>query len=349
MAFAKTLKDQKLNIFCDYCFKNTTLETYYRCEDCRFDACEICFFAELETNNHKKLHRFRVVSNLESYAELGDWRIIDELLLLDGLLSYGFGNFEDISKILPGKSENEVKRHFYELMGIADNEEDEKYFETVPKSNPNDSFIASFMPKRREFDSEILNEYEGLIEELASDEDDKELEKELKRYLFNNYRVVLHRRKIWRNFIFDRNLLDVKHPLAREKTDVGDIGGKYKWLSQFISKRDFNVFIAGLVREKQMRDALAKHPEFFVLQNENLINNSMNLSENEFKLCNQLRLATGIYTKIKKMAIERYLGRLPLKAPLLDLFQRDEYPRAMILYKWFLDHRIVIEDQVELE
>lgn len=344
MAFAKTLKEQKLNIFCDYCFRNITLQTYYRCEDCKFDSCEVCFFQELETDSHKKTHKFRTVSDLEACPDSANWSIIDELLLLDGLISYGFGNFEDISKILPAKDENEVKRHFYELVGVADNEEGEKTFETIPKSNPNDSFVASFMSKRKEFDSEILNEYEALIENLVFEEDDSELDTEYKRHLLTNYKTVLKRRKVWRNFIFDRNLTDIEYYLAKENTDVNETVGKLKWLAQFISKNDFNVFIAGLVRERRLKESLSRTSELLSIQSEALMNNIANLSEKETKLCIQLKLAPELYTKLKKMAIERYLARLPLKEALLNLFRNEDYEKVMLLYKWFLDQSIVIED-----
>lgn len=149
MAFAKTLREQKINIFCDYCFRIIALEAYFRCEDCIFDSREACFIQELETDIHKKTHKFRIVSRLEECSVSDKWRIIDELLLLDGLISYGSGNFDDISKIFPSKNENDVRKHFYMLINIVDDEEGEKRCETTPKSNPNDSYVASFISKRK--------------------------------------------------------------------------------------------------------------------------------------------------------------------------------------------------------
>jgi len=303
----------------------------------------MCFFSELETDIHKRFHKFRIVSNLEAYTHSSEWRMIDELLVLDGILSYGFGNFADISKILPGKSEIDVKRHFHALVGIVDNEEGEKAFDSVPKSNPNDSFVASYMSQRREFDSEILNEYEASIENLIEEDSDSDLEIEFKRHLISNFRTVLRRRKIWRRFIFDRGLTSIERLLKMEKTDIGDIAAKYRWLAQFISKGDFNVFIAGLVREKRLRDQLSKTPEFFTVNSENMRNNHVNLSEKELQLCKRLNLAPGLYTKLKKMAIEMYILRMPLKDALFDIFQAEDHDRVMLLYKWFSDQHIIIE------
>lgn len=343
MAFAKTLKEQKLNIFCDYCFRNITSETYFRCEDCRFDGCIVCFSSNVETDVHKNIHKFRIISNLETVVTDDGWRMIDELLLLDGIISYGFGNFDDISKILPEKNESEVRRHFFELVEIKDNTDKEKIHMVVSKSNPNDSLIASFMSKRKEFDSEILNEYESLIENLVFEDDDSDIETSFKRHLLESYRIVLKRRKIWRSFIFDRNLTDIDHFRSKEKTDVYEIGLKYRWLLQFLSKKDFNVFIAGIVREKRLKEMLSKNPTFSIINIDKLNDNSKLLSTDECMFCKKLNIDPDLYIKIKKSALEKYIGKQSLKQYLFDIFHHEDVERVHILYQWFLKQGIVYE------
>ncbi|KAM0681255.1 hypothetical protein GINT2_000453 [Glugoides intestinalis] len=343
MAFAKTLKEHRLNIFCDYCFRNITLQTYFRCEACRFDYCTTCFSLNIQTAVHNKSHNFRIVSNLEAEVDQSGWRIIDELLLLDGMISYGFGNFDDIATILSHKSVEEIKKHFFSLVDIKDNDDGEVKCINVPRSNPNDSFVASFMSKRKEFDSEILNEYENLIDNLQFEEDSSETETELKMHLLSNYKTVLLRRKLWRSFILDRNLVDIEHFKQKEKTDVGENASKYKWLAQFISKHDFNLFIAGLVREKRLKDALTKHSDIYSIQQDKLITNGKWLSEKEHQLCKRLCIEVSSYIKLKRMAIEWYIARLPIKEAFFALFEKEDYPRATILYNWFAHQEIVHE------
>lgn len=157
------------------------------------------------------------------------WRLIDELLLLDGVLSFGFDNFEDISKVLNFKEEAEIKSHLY--------------------SNPNDSCVASFMSKREEFDSLILNDYETLIDDLVFEDDDSELEIEFKKFLVENYRTVLMRREIWKEFILDRKFTEMVKLKAKENSELEEAIFKKKWIAQYLSKNDFNVFIAGLAIE----------------------------------------------------------------------------------------------------
>lgn len=344
MAFAKTLKERQLSIYCDFCFRNITLDTYFRCEDCRFDSCLMCFFAEIETAEHKSSHSFRVVSNLTKQLLYDGWRLIDELLLIDGMITYGFGNFDDVSKIIVSKTETDVRRHFFGLINVNDDEDGEVMLAEVPKSNPNDSFVLSYMSKRKEFDSEILNEYESLIETLRFEEDDTEPELEFKRHLLYHYKTVLKRRKIWRNFVLGRNLIDVSQLKAKDHLELGEVASKLKWTAQFLSKNDFNILISGLLKEKKLKHALSVHPLFSVINENKLLDNSKFLSDKEKELCEKLKIAQPIYIKLKKMALEYYMQKKPLIGPFLKLFSDTERTRAMTLYKWFADQKIVIAE-----
>lgn len=343
MTFAKTLKDQKVVIFCDFCFRNITTQTYFRCEDCRFDSCALCVFSEIETDVHRKFHKYRIVSNLEKNTDGSDWRLIDELLLLDGIISFGFDNFEDISKLLKPKTETEIKAHLYNIIGIEDNTKDEIEYSTIPKSNPNDSCVASFMSKRKEFDSEILNEYETLIEDLVFEEDDSDLEIEFKKFLLENYRTVLQRRKAWRNFILSRNLTNVVKLKAKENQEISEAIHRKKWLSQYLSRQDFNTFIAGIAVENRLKAQILKHPGMQEIQEDSLLDNSKLLSKKEIELCSTLNVPHQVYSKLKRLAFEMFTLKWPLKNAFFELFSPDEYPRARIIYKWFVDQNIVFE------
>lgn len=343
MAFAKTLQDQKLVIFCDYCFRNITKQTYFRCEDCKFDSCASCAFHQIETNIHRKFHRFRVVSNLDKSFNSSGWRLIDELLLIDGIISFGFDNFEDIAKLLKPKTEIEIKDHLYDIIGIIDDKSNESSNMVVQKSNPNDSCVASYMSKRKEFDSEILNEYESLIEDLVFEENDTELETEFKRFLLENYRTVLKRRKIWRSFILDRNLMNIMNLKSKETTEIGEAISKKKWIAQYFSKTDFNIFIAGLAIENNLKSQILKHPGMQEIQEDKLQDNSGLLSNKESKFCTDLNIPIAVYSKLKKLAFEMYILKLPLKNTFFELFSSEDSLRAKIIYKWFLDQNIVIE------
>lgn len=340
MAFAKTLKEKKLSIYCDHCFKDITLETYIRCEDCFFDSCSNCFIEEATTDKHTLDHSFRVISNLNTFMHI-NWRIIDILLLIDGAVTYGFGNFDDISKILM-KSPDEVRRYFYKLIKLNDDEENESIVEKS-KSNPNDSFVLSYMSKRKELDSEILNEYENAIENLQIEPENTDLEIEYKRHMLMNYKNVLKRRKIWRNFLFDRNLIDVKPLLAKDAGLMGEAVTKIKWISQFLSKKDFNVFVDGLVKEKELKASLARYPYISSINEAKLMDNTKLLSKKEHYLCNALNLDSKTYVKLKKMALEFYVLKKPLNEHFFDLFLEQDKERAYVIYKWFKDQNVVIE------
>lgn len=344
MAFAKTLKERRLCIYCDFCFRNVTLDTYFRCEDCTSDSCLMCFFDDVKTTEHNSSHRFRIVSNLSIPLIYGDWMLIDELLLIDGMITYGFGNFDDISRIMSSKTEADVRRHFFNLVDVHDNEEGEVTLAEVPKSNPNDSYVLSYMSKRGEFDSEILNEYESLIETLRFEDDDTDLEYEFKRHMLHHYKTVLRRRKIWRSFVLGRGLTEVKQLKAKDRSEIEEVASKVKWTAQFLSKSDFNIFVAGLLREKQLKHALSVHPLISVIDESRLLDNTKLLSYRERELCRRLKMARPIYIKLKKMALEYYIQKKSLREPFLRLFSDTERTRAMILYKWFVDQEIVITE-----
>lgn len=344
MAFAKTLKDLRPVIFCDFCFRKITNQTYFRCEDCKFDSCASCSFLQIETDLHKKNHRYRVVSNLEQTIDSSGWRLIDELLLLDGVISFGFDNFEDISKLLQPRTESEIKVHLYDIIGVIDDARNEISYPIIPKSNPNDSCVASFMSKRKEFDSEILNEYEALIEDLVFEENDSELEVEFKRFLLENYRNVLRRRKVWRTFILDRNLVDIIKLKSKETLEIGDAIHKKKWLAQYLSKSDFNIFLAGLAIENKLKSQILKHPGMQEIQEDRLQDNSKLFSNKEIEFCNALNIPMAIYSKLKKLAFELFTLKLPLRNSFFELFAPEDYQRARIIYRWFVDQKIVIEE-----
>jgi len=343
MAIAKTLKERKLTIYCDYCFANITLTTYFRCEDCRFDSCPECFFFQIETEEHKIDHRFRVVSNLEKTVFSEGWRLIDELLLLNGLMTYGFDNFDDVSKILAPKTEFETRQHFFELMGIEDDQHGERPSgDVVLKSNPNDSFVLSYMSKRREFDSELLNEYEANIENLDLNQDEGDTENLVYRHMLNNYKNVRKRRTIWRNFIFDRNLVDVKG--FKEAARPGEFSSRYRWLLQFLSMSDYTLFISGLQREKDLKKSLSSFPALSLIDEAQIKDTSQLINKKEEELCRRLRLSQASYVKLKKMALEFFVSKRPLKDSFFELFVESDLKKAGILYKWFKDQKITIEE-----
>lgn len=341
MAFSKTLKEKRLIIQCDSCFKEVTLKTFVRCAECRWDQCLACFFANIETLVHKKAHSYRVVSNLSQPLFYEDWRVIDELLLVNGVITFGIGNFEDIATILSPKSEIEVKNHFFRIFGIVNNEEGECYRTDVQRSDPNDTIVLSYMPRRRDFESEILNDYEMTINSLQYSDADSELETKFKKHMLDHYKVVLKQRCMWKTYVLDRNFVDINRLKAMDAGETGPLIGRYKWLVQYLSKNDFNRFIGGLVKEKRLREKKGKKVPDQIIDESRLLDVTGLLGPKEKELCRRLSISYHLYANLKRLSIECYIARKPLKNLLFSLFDRSEQARIGVLYRWFKNQNTV--------
>ncbi|KAL6122714.1 general transcriptional adaptator [Nucleospora cyclopteri] len=344
MSTSKSLDQNKIVFYCDGCFRDISTMIFVSCDECEIDLCLKCYKEKVETQIHKACHRFRVVSNLEQELKDG-WTVLESLLFINGLITYGIGNFADIAAIIPNKKEHEIKKKFFELTGITDNTEGETYVQqqNVNKSDPNDSEVISYMSQRREFDSEIINEYEALIQGIVDDIYDSETDKILKEQMLKYTRSVLKQRVVWKNFVIDRNILDVTDLRKKEKEEFGSFVMKFKWLLQFLSKKDFNNFLGGLYREKKLQDKIATFTQANMISVKELENVEPLFSNEEKKLCRKLNMSYMLYAKLKRLALECFLSKEPLKNRLFDLFEDIDNGRVEILYNWFCKNQIVVE------
>lgn len=359
MAFSKTIEKKKLIIHCDVCFEEITLRPFIKCAECIWEQCIDCFLKEIETDLHKKTHSFRIINNMDKTIFDANWRMIDELIFLNGTIKFGVGNFEDLSFVL-SKPICEVKTHFFWLTGLVNNEEGEIERNNVARSEPYDTEVLSYMPERRDFESEIHNEYEALIAGLKFLKNDTETERDLKKHMLNNYRVILRQRRMWKEFILDRNLIRVNAIKANEiQNGIGKITSKHKWLSGYLSKNDFNYFITCLVEEERLRrkvESEQKHGSVIGEDRGNIrweniqkkesshegeiMNVEQIIGDKEKEFCKRLNISIESYAEIKAYALECYIMKVPFKKKLFELFDKSENERVELLYKWFENQKI---------
>ncbi|KAI5170006.1 transcriptional adapter 2-alpha [Pancytospora epiphaga] len=344
MAFSKALVDKRPFIHCDHCFKNITLHPFIKCAEpeCAWDLCLICFFSCSEVGCLHKNHNFRIVSNLDKPLFDDGWRAIDELLLLDGIETAGIGNFEDISTFIPHKGECEVRRHCFKILEITNNEEKEVYGREPENSDPNDPVVLSYLPKRGDFESEIINDFEAMVCNIHFDEIDAPLNSRIRQDLLRQYKLIMKQRVIWKNYILDRNLVDVLRLKRLELGEIGVVINKCKWIVQYISKDDFNKFIGGLVSELRLRIARSRRSTDELIDKAKLNNIEMMLSSKEKELCKKLHMSSTLYAQLKRLAIECYCARRPLRMFLFKLFAKSKAQRIEVIYRWFKRQNIVI-------
>ncbi|KAI5149319.1 transcriptional adapter 2-alpha [Enteropsectra breve] len=345
MALSKTLKEKRLMIQCDSCFKNITLKTFIQCSECLWDLCVPCFIAGYESKVHRNSHSFRIVSNLTSTLLYDGWRAIDELLFIHGFAMFGAGNFQDIAFIMASKTEDDIKNHFYELFEVENSDKLETKKNVFQKSDPNTAVILSYMPKRNDFENEVINDYELLLESLDARDDDSEIEKKSKKYLSDAYRSVIKQRCLWKCWVVERGLTNIYDIKEHENQELSLILQKYKWLVKYVSKNDFNKFIFGIYKEHQLLGMHTKYRQEPNIDVARLTDFSRLLSKEENGFCEKINIPLHIYARIKRVSLECFSAQLDLRKILYRMLGASEKERIEILYQWFTIQNIVHKNE----
>ncbi|KAH0983951.1 hypothetical protein GBA52_011128 [Prunus armeniaca] len=98
---------------CNYCNKDISGKTRIKCVVCPdFDLCIECFSVGGELTPHKCNHPYRVMDNLSFPLLCPDWNADEEMLLLEGIEMYGFGNWTEVSEHVGTKSRQHCIDHF---------------------------------------------------------------------------------------------------------------------------------------------------------------------------------------------------------------------------------------------
>ncbi|KAB1221705.1 Transcriptional adapter ADA2b [Morella rubra] len=98
---------------CNYCNKDITGKIRIKCYVCPdFDLCVECFSVGAEVQPHKSNHPYRVMDNLSFPLICPDWNADDEILLLEGIEMYGFGNWAEVAEHVGTKSKEQCIEHY---------------------------------------------------------------------------------------------------------------------------------------------------------------------------------------------------------------------------------------------
>ena len=112
---------RKVPYFCSYCKRDITLSLRIRCVECSteetpFELCGDCFAVGINVSNHVNSHTYRVVDCLDTPIFVNDWTANEELLLLEGIVKFGVGNWRTIAEYInTNKSAGQVESHYWEL------------------------------------------------------------------------------------------------------------------------------------------------------------------------------------------------------------------------------------------
>ncbi|XP_061962138.1 transcriptional adapter ADA2a isoform X3 [Populus nigra] len=98
---------------CNYCHKDISGMVRIKCAVCPdFDLCVECFSVGAEVTPHKSNHPYRVMDNLSFPLFHPDWNTDEEILLLEGIEMYGFGNWTEVSEHVGTKSKSQCIDHY---------------------------------------------------------------------------------------------------------------------------------------------------------------------------------------------------------------------------------------------
>lgn len=104
-------------VFCFFCERKINEMTKIFCTDCGdIFLCVKCFAEGKESHKYKNSHRYQVYDRLDFKLFGDNWTAREELILLDGLYQFGYGNWKAISKhIGTDKTMEETERHFHQV------------------------------------------------------------------------------------------------------------------------------------------------------------------------------------------------------------------------------------------
>lgn len=96
---------------CAFC--NIFLEPpFIDCADCSLLLCLNCFSYGTELENHKSDHSYVIVhDNIQVFPNT-NWTAKEEKLLLELIVSFGYGNWHNISKAMKTRSSTECQEHY---------------------------------------------------------------------------------------------------------------------------------------------------------------------------------------------------------------------------------------------
>lgn len=337
------------SIGCEYYGNRTALQKYNidRSKIPRFKRDEdLDFFnslktgtnqrADIELKNHSPEHRYYCIEPLNYTVIDKKWTALEELIFFEMLVTYGIGNWSEISFNMKTKTPEEIEKHFYLIFKFENNKLLEKNENITNLSNPNSHHVAIYAPKREDLDFEDEYEYESHLKYLEHTDS-----QEIKDFLLDAYRNVLLLRKLKRLTIFEKRLTEIeflkaqKDKMNKTNQQIYDICVP---LSPFISKDDLNMLFNGLRVENFLinfkNNQIKPSNDIFTLDSLR----KEKASDHEIQIVENLNITYSTYTKIKKFAILSALRNGDIKS--LRNFANDK--RCGILLKYFKKKKMIL-------
>ncbi|MCL7024584.1 hypothetical protein MKW94_024061 [Papaver nudicaule] len=109
----RTNEGKRARFHCNYCNKDITGKIRIKCAVCPdFDLCLECFSVGAEITPHNSNHPYRVMDKLSFPLLCPDWNADEEMLLLEGLEMYGFGNWAEVAEHVGTHGKDQCVDHY---------------------------------------------------------------------------------------------------------------------------------------------------------------------------------------------------------------------------------------------
>lgn len=265
---------------CDYCGRDLSSSVRARCAVCPdYDSCLDCFSVGAALLPHKAEHHYRLIEVVYTPIFQAEWSADEEEKLLEGLETFGVGNWEQVAKLIGSKNPFETEQHYLKvyLQSTTAPLPDPKRFLLTEKNPVSETYgdidpkelrvmhmhqqedAAGWMPKREDFVYEWDNEAEDIIADMEITDEDTKKDRELKLWVLEIYCRKLNERERRKMFVHERGLTDVKaHQIAEKKRskEERDLREKLKVFMRFTLQEDMDKFIKGLVEERELRNRI---------------------------------------------------------------------------------------------
>ncbi|CAK1601562.1 unnamed protein product [Parnassius mnemosyne] len=269
-----------LQVNCDGCCE-VAHEPFIECCECDTNLCTTCFAAGRELGDHKNNHKYAVRRNDFPLFENCNWSAKEECKLLSAISTYGFGNWEEVSKVVHTRSKLECQEHYkkyyienvqYNELKILPETEQSLFPKPIipylynlqtsinpPRNNQSEQQLAGYNAYRSEFELSYDHNAENIFnmeDSYSEDEDDEECMDALKVSLVSALNTRLKERQRRYNIIKNHGLIMPNKLLSwLKRFDTTLMRCKTERLvafMQFMTGMQFDAFIEALSLEEEI-------------------------------------------------------------------------------------------------
>lgn len=264
------------------------------CAECPsdYDSCLQCYAAGAEVGHHESDHSYQFMNTCGTLPILKGnrgWSATEELLLLDAVEQFGFGNWEDIARHIETRTHEEAKEKYIEKylespigrqtwgpeaekrpVLIDHTLEDDmgplspQFTARLPLLDitQDEATHVGYMANRDDFEREYDTTAEKLVSVLALDPDDEEEDLLLKLAQIDIYarriRERARRKRLARDYQLAANFFRGYIKRIRQSRDQREFRERLRTFAQFYTCNEFERLVNSLERERALRIRLSE-------------------------------------------------------------------------------------------